>query len=428
MSIWTSLYTGASGLTAHGDAIGTVGDNIANVSTVGYKSSRASFEDVLGGTAPNGQRFGQGVKLGGVNTMFGQGSLQQTGGKLDMAIRGNGFFQLRGNHDGINASYYSRDGQFHLDNTGTIVNNEGLKLQGYMIDPQGNTSATISDLTIDGQSEPNPTTAVNMAVNLDSASATPALPFDPLDPSGTSNFSTSTTVYDSLGAAHRADVFFRSNGAGAWEWHAMVDGGELNGGTPGVATEIATGSLTFTTDGKLDVETPGASTADFLNATPGQAITFDFGDALTTDAGTGLGGSTQFAGPSSVSGVDQDGYGAGDLTDVIVSDEGVLRGVFSNGQSRDIAQVALASFAAEDGLQRAGGQLYMESPESGQALMGAAGSGDRGAISAGSLEGSNVDLSNELVTMIAFQRAFSANAKTVTTADEMLSEVTNLKR
>ena len=428
MSIWTSLYTGASGLQAHGEAIGTVGDNIANVSTVGYKSSRASFEDVLGGTAPNGQRFGQGVKLGGVNTMFGQGSLQQTGGKLDMAIRGNGWFQLAGNHDGIQANYYSRDGQFHLDNTGTVVNNEGLKLQGYMIDAQGNLSATISDLTIGGQSEPNPTTEVNMAVNLDSASTTPALPFDPLDPGGTSNFSTSTTVYDSLGAPHRADVFFRANGAGAWEWHAMVDGGELNGGTPGVATEIATGSLTFTTDGKLDIETPGAATADFLNATPGQAITFDFGDAITTDAGTGLGGTTQFAGASSVTGVDQDGYGAGELTDVLVSDDGVLRGVFSNGQSRDMARVALASFSAEDGLQRAGSQLYLETPESGQALMGAAATGERGAISAGSLEGSNVDLGNELVTMIAFQRAFSANSKTVSTADEMLQEITNLKR
>ncbi len=428
MSIWTSLYTGASGLQAHGDAIGTVGDNIANVSTVGFKSGRASFEDVLGGTAPNGQRFGNGVRLAGVNTQFGQGSLQQTGAKMDLAIRGNGFFTVTGNHDGIPGNYYTRDGQFHLDNSGTVVNNDGLKLQGYNIDASGNLSATVGDLVIGGQSAPNPTTAVNMAVNLDSASTTPALPFDPLNPGTTSNFSTSTTVFDSLGAPHRADVFFRANGGGAWDWHAMVDGGELTGGTPGQPTEIATGQMTFTTDGKLDTETPGASAANFLNATPGQAIVFDFGDAITTDAGTGVGGTTQFAGASSVTGVDQNGFGAGELVDVLIADDGTMRGVFSNGQSRDMARIALANFQSEDGLARAGSQLFLETPDSGQALIGAASTGDRGAVSAGALEGSNVDLGNELVTMIAFQRAFAANSKTVTTADEMLQEITNLKR
>ncbi len=428
MSIFTSLYTGASGLQAHGEAIGTVGDNIANTSTVGYKSSRANFEDVLGGTAPNGQRFGQGVRMAGVSTRFGQGSLQQTGASLDLAIRGDGFFAMAGNHDGIDGNYYTRDGQFHLDETGTVVNNGGLRLQGYLLDATGATSSTVGDLVIGGQSEPNPTTAVNMAVNLDSASVTPVLPFDPLNPGTTSNFSTSTTVYDSLGAPHRADLFFRANGAGAWEWHAMVDGGELTGGAPGVATEIATGTLTFTTDGALDTETMAASSASFLNATPNQAIAFDFGDAITTDLGTGLAGTTQFAGASSVTGVDQDGFGAGELVDVLISDEGVMRGVFSNGQSRDMARVALANFQAEDGLVRAGSQLFLESPSSGQALIGAAATGSRGAISAGTLEGSNVDLGSELVTMIAFQRAFSANAKTISTADEMLAEVNSLKR
>jgi flagellar hook protein FlgE len=428
MSIFTSLYTGASGLQAHGEAIGVVGDNIANASTTGFKSGRASFQDVLGGTAPNGQRFGNGVRMGGINTQFGQGSLMQTGGKLDLAIRGNGFYTVAGNHEGIPGNYYTRDGQFHLDNTGTVVNNEGLKLQGYMIDASGNLSATVGDLTIGGQSAPNPTSLVNMAVNLDSSSTTPALPFDPLNPGGTSNFSTSTTVYDSLGAPHRTDVFFRNNGPGQWEWHAMVDGGELTGGTPGTQTEIATGTLGFTTDGKLDTEAPGATSADFLNATPGQAIVFDFGDAITTDAGTGVAGTTQFAGASSVTGIDQNGFGAGELTDVLVSDDGVMRGVFSNGQSRDMARIALASFQAEDGLKRAGNELFLETPDSGQALIGAASTGERGAISAGSLEGSNVDIGTELVTMIAFQRAFSANSKTVTTADEMLQEVTNLKR
>jgi flagellar hook protein FlgE len=429
MSIWTSLYTGASGLTAHGEAIGTVGDNIANVSTVGFKSGRASFQDVLGGTAPNAQRYGNGVRFAGINTQFGQGSLQQTGGKLDLAIRGNGFYTVAGDHEGVPGNYYTRDGQFHLDNTGTVVNNEGLKLQGYMIDATGTQSATLGDLVIGGQSPPHATTAVNMAVNLNSGETPPALPFDPANPGDTSNFSTSTTVYDSLGAPHRADVYYRNNGPGQWEWHALVDGGELTGGTPGTATEIATGTLGFTPNGDLDTETPGTSSADFLNATPGQAIVFDFGDAITTDGGTGKAGTTQYAASSStVNGIDQDGFGAGSLTDVLVAEDGTMRGVFSNGQSRDMARIALATFQSEDGLQRAGNELFLETPRSGQALMGGASTGDRGAISAGSLEGSNVDLGNELVTMIAYQRAFSANSKTVTTADEMLQEVTNLKR
>jgi flagellar hook protein FlgE len=428
MSILSSLYTGASGLAAHGSAIGTVGDNIANVSTIGFKAGRASFEDVLGGTAPNGQRLGAGVRFGGVDTRFGQGSLQQTGAPLDLAVRGNGFFMVAGSHDGIPGTYYTRDGRFHLDNQGYVVNGEGLRLQGYGIDAAGQMASATGDLRLGGQSPPNPTTRLDLAANLDAGATTPAAPWDPADPTATSNFSTSATVYDSLGAAHRVDVYFRNNGAGSWEWHAMVDGGELAGGTPGTPTEIASGALTFTTGGALDTETTTASSADFIGAAAGQAIAFDFGDAITTDGGTGLVGSTQFAAASSVTGVSQDGFPPGELVDLLVADDGTMTGVFSNGQSRPMARVALATFQSDDGLRRAGAQLYSETRASGQPLIGAAGSGTRGAISGGALEGSNVDLGSELVTLIAYQRAFQANARTISTADEMLTEVANLKR
>jgi len=207
----------------------------------------------------------------------------------------------------------------------------------------------------------------------------------------------------------------------------MADGGELNGGTPGVATEIASGNLSFNTDGALDTEAVATSNADFLGATPGQAIAFDFGDAIA-DGGTGLAGTTQFAGPSTVNAAVQDGFGFGSLVDVAVNENGTIEGMFSNGQRRPVARVALATFASEDGLQRAGGQLFRESVASGQALVDAAATGARGSISGGSLEASNVDLTNELVTLIAYQRAFQANVKTVNTADEMLQEVANLKR
>jgi flagellar hook protein FlgE len=427
MSIFTSLWTGASGLEAHGEAISVVGDNIANVSTTGFRGSRATFEDVLGGTAPNGQRFGAGVRTGGVETLFGQGSIQSTGVDLDLAIRGDGFFVVRGNHDGVEGSYYTRDGRMHLDNQGFVSNPEGMRLQGYTIDAAGQMAAAPGDLQLSGTSPPVATANVTMAANLDANAPVPP-PWDPADPSGTSSFSSTVTVYDSVGNPHRADVYFRNNGGGAWEWHAMVDGGELTGGTPGTPTEIADGNLTFTTDGALDTETVNASSASFVGATPNQAIAFDFGDAITTDGGTGMAGSTQFAGASNVTAQSQDGFGSGSLVDISIADDGTITGLFSNGQSRPMARVALASFQAETGLRRAGSQLFVETGESGEALVAAAATGGRGAVSGGALEASNVDIGNELVTLIAYQRAFSANAKTVTTADEMLAEVTNLKR
>jgi flagellar hook protein FlgE len=426
MSISSTLFTGSSGLGAHGDAIGIVGDNIANASTIGFKSSRATFEDVLGGTSANGQRYGNGVRMSGPEVQFGQGSIQQTGKPLDFAVRGNGFFVVSGNNQGQPGNFYTRDGDFQIDNTGTIVNPDGLKLQGYTIDAQGQISNTLGDLKIGGQSPANATTKLAMKMNLDSGAVAPTAPFDPADPA-TYNYQTSTTTYDSLGAAHRVDMSFRKDGAGAWEWHATVDGGELTGGTPGTPTEIAAGTLTFDGNGALQSATSGPSSASFTGATPNQAIAFDVGDPTST-GGTGRAGATQSAGPSGVTSVTQDGYAAGTLTDVITDADGTVTGVFDNGESRPIARLALATFQANEGLRRSGNQLFAETRDSGQPIVGQAGTQSRGAISSGSLETSNVDLSNELVTMIAYQRAFQANAKTVTTADEMLQEVSNLKR
>jgi flagellar hook protein FlgE len=427
MSLMSSLWIGTSGLDAHGNAISVVGDNIANVSTIGFRGARADFEEVLGDTAPNTQRTGSGVRFGGTQTLFGQGAIKQTGVDLDLAIRGNGFFQVSGNHDGIEGNYYSRDGRFRMDNEGFVVNTEGLRLQGYTISPTGQLAAAPGDLQLGGQAPPVATTTIDMAVNLDSDSVPPPLAFDPNDASNTSNFSTSTTVYDSLGTAHRVDVYFRSNGGGSWEWHALADGGELSGGTPGTPQEIGSGAMTFTTDGALDTESVFGSTADFLNATPGQALNFDFGDALA-DGGTGMAGSTQFSSASNVITTNQDGFGSGALVDLQISDDGVITGQFSNGQTREMAQIAIASFASEEGLRRSGSQLFAETSESGGALVAAASSGGRGAISSGALESANVDLGTELVSLIAYQRAFSANARTVTTADEMLQEISGLKR
>jgi flagellar hook protein FlgE len=426
MTITNSLYIGISGLQAHGEAISVVGDNIANASTVGYKRNRASFSDMLGGELDS-QRLGGGVRLAGTQTMWEQGSVTQTGNPLDLALRGGGLFVVKGNHGGQNGQFYTRDGRFHLDDQGFVVNPSGLRLQGFTIDSSGTRALSASDLPLGaGQSPPVATTKASMTLNLD-ANATVPPPWDPTNPNTTSNYATSETVYDSLGAPHHVEVFFRSQGAGAWEFHAMVDGGDLTGGAKGTLTEIASGTLAFTTSGALQQQTVTASSANFLNATPAQVIAFNFGDDIAS-GGTGMAGTTQFAAASAVNALDINGRSAGKLTEIAISDDGKIRGVFDNGDRIELAQVAVADFADEEGLTRAGDGLVVETAASGKPLIDVPGTGARGAVSAGALESSNVDLGNELVTLIAYQRAFQANAKTVTTADEMMNDVNNLKR
>jgi len=286
----------------------------------------------------------------------------------------------------------------------------------------------VADIVIPTEdAQPLATTAVTVGSNLDAMAPVPAA-FDPANAGSTSNFASSVVVFDSLGASHNVDVFFRRSGAGAYEWHALVDGGDLVGGTAGTPTQIANGNMTFTTGGELDTETTVASTADFLGATAAQTIAFDFGDSITTDGGTGRTGSTSYASASVTNQISQDGYASGSLADIGISEDGVVTGTFSNGQRRVLAQVALAAFRNNGGLSRAGGGLYMSSEESGTALVGAAGTGRRGGIVSQALEGSNVDIAQEFVNLISFQRGFQANSRTIRAADEMLTEVVNIKR
>jgi len=432
MSIWTALYTGTSGLVAHGDAINVVGDNIANTSTVGFKENRASFGDLIGETpVVGGQPVGDGVRAGPIETMFGQGTLQTTGNTLDMAIQGNGFFSVSGNYNGVGGSWYSRDGRFHLDSSHTVVNAEGLKLQGYTIDATGNVTSGTGDLVLNAESPPQATANAKLHVNLNSGDSVLAPAWDPTSAttaSQTSNYSTSETVYDSLGGTHRVDVYFRNTGVnGTWDWHALVDGAETTGGTAGTPVEIGGGTMSFTDKGALNAVTSGGQTASFVNATPNQTINFDFGSQVSA-GGTGIDGTTSYATSDTVNLATQDGFKAGSLTDVTVGGDGVITGKFDNGATRAIAQVAITTFQSQSGLQRAGNQLFASTRASGDQLTAAAGSGGRGSIASGSLEASNVDISTELVTLIAYQRAFEANSKTIQTSDQMLQEVNGLKR
>ncbi len=246
------------------------------------------------------------------------------------------------------------------------------------------------------------------------------------------------STYDSLGNAHTMDVYFRKSDtvANEWSYHVLVPGADVVGGTAGQNFEItppAGETLDFTTNGALNAISNNQFTVDFNNATAGQPLTFNFGTPITPmvvggTPGTGLDGTTQFAAPSNVSSQSQDGYTSGDFSGVSIDGQGVVQGLYTNGQKIDMAQLAIAKFRSNEGLGRAGQNLWIETRDSGTAAMGTAGSGGRGATSAGALEGSNVDLAEEFVGLIQHQRSFSANSKTITTADEMLQELINIKR
>jgi flagellar hook protein FlgE len=427
MSILKTMNTAATGLNAHGSAVDIVSDNLANLNTVGFKASRGRFEDVLGTTVARGRidfGSGLGVRMGSVDQVFTQGSMLGTGVSTDLAIKGDGFFIVDGAFDGVSNNFYTRSGQMNVDANGFIVNPQGLRLQGYVADSDGALGSRLEDILIPPQDVvPTPTSAVTVSANLDALASVVTAADSP-------SFVTSVAVYDSLGAAHNVDIEFRrtSNSPSTWTYSALADGSELTGGTAGTPTEVAGGTLTFTSDGKLDTEVPTAGiTAPWLNANA-ETLSFDFGDSLTTDSGTGLLGTTGFANSSSVGEIGQDGHPPGSLVDMSVSEDGTITGAFSNGRRRTLGQVAIARFRNNNGLVRSGAGLFIDSEVSGLPLVGGAATGSRGTILSEALEASNVDMAQEFVNLISYQRGFQANSRTISTGDEMLAEVVALKR
>jgi flagellar hook protein FlgE len=431
MSLMTALYSGASGLEASSLELSVVGDNIANGNTVGFKGSRAAFADamaqnLIGDTGTDGGQRGLGVKLQVVQKILTQGALVNTGIATDLGIEGAGFFAVNGTRNGQTGNFYTRAGQFTLDENGYLVTLGNMKVQGYTADSAGAINgASLGNLQVgNAGTSPRASSSVTMKANLQADAVPPSLPFDPTNAAATSNFVSSTTVYDSLGKAHQTDVYFVKTAAG-WDWHAMTDGSNLAPPTPGL-TEIASGQMTFGTSGEL-TSTSQTSSFNPNGAVNPQPLSFNFGTA-TADGGTGLDGVTQFTAPSSTTFSNSDGYNAGTLVRVNVDTQGNVMGVFSNGQTRVLAEVALANFEAPDQMTRIGGNLFAESGTSGSPSVGAAGTGGRGQIVGGALEQSNVDMASEFIRMIASQRAFQANSKTLTTADSLLAELMTLKR
>ncbi len=431
MSLLTSLSTATSGLQANSLELTVIGDNIANANTIGFKQGRAAFEDALAqqliGLAGGGQ-LGLGTRLQAIQRLITQGAMSQTSNATDLAIQGSGYFLLKGNHSGLQGSFYTRDGQFTVNKDGYLVNLEGLRVQGYQA-TNNVVQGTLGDLQVGTASASAKATAtVSIKGNLAADTAVSAVAFNPADPINTSSAKPTTVeVYDSLGQAHSVAVYYQKTAAGSWDFHAITDGGGITGSTAGTPVEIATGTLTFDAQGNLVTST---QTNNFnpVGAINPQALTFNFGDPTGT-GGTGSLGITQLGGSQSATTfTGQDGSGYGSLSSVQINDKGEVLGAFSNGSTRILGQVAVANFEAPDKLERLGGNLAIESTGSGQPTVGEPATGGRGSIVTGALEQSNVDLANEFVRMIAAQRGFQANSKTIQTADGLLSELMQLKR
>lgn len=424
MGLTGTMYTGLSGLFATSDSIGVTSDNIANINTIGFRGSRAQFEDVLSRSIVGVGELGGGVRISKIEKLFSQGAIVGSSRNTDMAINGGGFFMVRGQVGDLEGSFYSRAGQFATDAEGFLVNPDGLRVQGYPANGTGRIDAIVSDLRIPTDSiSPTPTTELIINANLNNDPSIALGAPNPADLPGTSDFSTPIRVYDSVGQAHDAVVFFTKTGNNSWQWTARVDPSEVSN-ADGI---IASGALTFDANGNLDTETTLTNSADFIGAQPGQVLNFDFGDSITTDGGTG-GGTTHFAADHSVSSQTQNGYPAGEFVDTSVAPDGTITSRYDNGQLRVVGRVALADFKSPNGLERVGGTLFAATQDSGDASVGYAGAGGRGEIVGSALEQSNVDLSEEFVKLITDQRAYQATSRTITTADELLAETVNLKR
>lgn len=424
MGIMNAMWTGVSGLAAEGGALGVVGDNVANSNTIGFKQSRAQFEDVLGGAV--GSNIGAGVKMVRAQQIFAQGSMMNTGQATDLALSGDGFFVVNGSMDGMNGNFFTRAGQSTVNQDGFLVNPDGMKFQGYTADANGNIGSQLGDIQIPTTPlKPKATTEFDLTANLSSSAVAPdpaVHPFSPTDPLSYTK-STSTTMYDSLGNAHEVNMYFTKNAAGGYDYRVQTDGANVVGGTAGTPVDLIPppgGHMDFNSDGSLN----GAPTVTSVTATwaggadPGQInLAFDKPGQITS-----YGSDTSFTSQKS------DGYSSGDFSGVQIDSSGVVNGVYSNGEKIPLAQMAVAKFRSNDGLDRSGHNLWSSTRASGEPSMGTAGSGGRASIVSGALEQSNVDIAAQFVDMISHQRAFQANSKTITTADEMLQEVVNLKR
>jgi len=408
------FQSGLSGLNTASKNLDVIGNNVANASVVGFKGSQAQFADVFANSLSGGgaSQIGIGSKVAAVAQMFSQGNISVTSNPLDVAINGKGFFRL----DGNGAVTYSRNGQFRFDSQGFLVNNQGLSLTGNLADANGNIlpSAPAPIQISFADIAPQTTTEFRLGMNFDARQSAPSVAFD-ADAPDSYNFSTSGSVFDTLGNAHVFSLYMvKTATAGEWEMYGAVDGevddANLGGGLGNPVT------LTFDSNGTLTSTMP----LDVSLAIGGGAVTpLDFEFDLT--------GTTQYGSQFGVNDLTQDGYSSGRLAGFNVGNDGIIVGRYTNGQSRNLAQIVLADFRNAQGLSPMGDNQWQETSSSGLPIVGAPGTGSVGVLQSSAVEDANVDLTAELVNMITAQRVYQANAQTIKTQDAILQTLVNLR-
>lgn len=419
MSLFNALNTGITGMGTNGLTMSVIGDNISNLNTVGFKGSTAEFQDLILQRLGGGRgQLGNGAFTQKVSQVFGQGSLENSAMGSDMAIDGKGFFVVS-NEQG---RFFTRAGQFRQDAEGFLSTFDGSRLQGFTLDNAGNLTTSVGDLQI-----PNDpiagvaTTELTIEANLTSEAATTTLPAvgaTLAEVAEQATFTTSTTVTDSLGATHDVTLAFFKTGTNTWEYQAVVDPTETGGADTDPAVLLSNGVLSFT-DGQIDPTSSQTNFAVTFTGASAQTVSFDLGVDPTTDTGS----LSQYAAESTVQGLAANGRASGSLSNWDVGADGTITGVYSNGETRTLGQVALANFRAEGSLDRIGHNLWTETRESGSAVIGAADSGGRGVVHGYALEMSNVDLENQFVRMIQGQKGYQASARVVSSVDELLQEL-----
>jgi flagellar hook protein FlgE len=438
-----SLFAGVSGLRNHQIRMDVIGNNISNVNTVAFKSGRVEFKEgfaqlLQGGSRPPGDQgginpiqVGLGMQIGSVDTIFSQGNLETTGLNTDVAIQGNSFFVARKG----NQSYYTRSGNFQVDAAGMLVSpTNGFVIQG-KVATNGVFSDAVTDIKLPfGQkTAAKATDSMKLAGNLDASVPI----FDTTDPDGAAGpavagFNTDTravtanknswtetsiTAYDSLGTKYDVKAYMWKTASNTWSW--AVDPTNLVAAGVPAASITGSGSFTFAADGTLTNSTIQTIAFNPPGATP---------MSIAVDPGSGVDGITQYAATSTAVMRDQNGYTSGSLQNFSIDRTGTVTGSFTNGVNVPLAQISLADFNNPAGLLRIGDNMYQESSNSGGAVLGYALEGSQSTLTSGALEMSNVDLAQEFTSMIIAQRGFQANSKVITTSDEMLQELVNLKR
>lgn len=417
-----SFSAGLSGLNANAQALSVVGNNLANINTVGFKASGVTFRDLvyqnIGGSSENPNQVGLGVGIGQVSPVFTQGTIEASRVATNVAIQGNGFFML----NGPEGPSYTRAGAFSFDPNGTLISPDGQEVQGYTtIDPITRDVVTTGEPTAitvpPGVLRPPVATSQFSAIsNLDSQAAVG------------STFTTSIQVYDSLGATHVTTMTYTKTAAGAWDYSLTADGADVAGGTPGTPFVLGSGTLTFDGSGVLTAVN-GAAPGTVAITTPAWnngaiANTLEW-EVLDSNGAPIL---TSFASPSATSSITQNGAAAGTVTNIVINPDGKIIATIGAGQTFTIGQLAIVSFNNPQGLTKIGSNRYGEGPAAGVRNIGVPGTGGRGSLIGSALEQSNVDMAQEFTQMILAQRGYQANGKMITVSDQLLVDTLNMKQ